>query len=211
MIFKALAKLASTHQRACPLWFVVLLACPLVKAEQVLIRVVDDRNGHPISDEKLQLWFNSQSGSAMSISTDKQGVAKVDAPSGAVLLLGESVCRLPVLQTNRTGAPYLPSLRHLAFGCVSCEYLREAKAIANTGGADLLRKTRTLVGGHEALDQGHIPLRCKMSSVTTALHNKCICTSKQLPPMTLPVHRRRKLVKTRILLSKTGRTGRVAC
>lgn len=91
MIFKALAKLASAHKRACALMFVVLLTSPLMKAQQVLIRVVDGRNGHPISDEKLQLWFNSQSGSAMSISTDKQGVAKVDAPSGAALLVSANL------------------------------------------------------------------------------------------------------------------------
>jgi hypothetical protein len=60
-------------------------------AEPITIRVVDGRNGDPISDEKLQLWFNSRSGSAMSISTDKQGVAKVDAPSGAALLLSANL------------------------------------------------------------------------------------------------------------------------
>jgi len=91
MIVKALAKLASAHQRAWALIFVVLLSSPLMKAQQVLIRVLDGRNGHPISDEKLQLWFNSQSGSAMSISTDKQGVAKVDAPSGAALLVSANL------------------------------------------------------------------------------------------------------------------------
>src|SRR5579862_235464 len=68
-----------------------------------------------------------------------------------VASLCESVRRLPVLQTNRTGAAFLPSLGHLAVRCVGSEYLREARAIANTGGADLLRKTRTLVGGYEAL------------------------------------------------------------
>lgn len=60
-------------------------------AEPIIIRVVDGRNGHPITDEKLQLWFNSQSGSAMSIATDEQGVAKVDASAGAALLVSANL------------------------------------------------------------------------------------------------------------------------
>ncbi len=65
----------------------MLVLNPGISAEPITIRVVDGRNGHPITDEKLQLWFNSQSGNALSISTNKQGVAKVDAPAGAALLL----------------------------------------------------------------------------------------------------------------------------
>jgi hypothetical protein len=62
-----------------------------ISAETITIRVIDGRNGHSISDEKLQMWFNSQSGSAMSLSTDKQGVATVDAPSNAALLLSANL------------------------------------------------------------------------------------------------------------------------
>ena len=128
MIFKALAKLASAHQRVSALWVVALLACPLVKAQQILIRVVDGRNGHPISDEKLQLWFNSQSGSAMSISTDKQGVAKVDAPSGAALLLSANLyveCRYSK-QTGpeRPTYPVSDILRSGVLGANTCGKLK---------------------------------------------------------------------------------------
>lgn len=79
------------------LWLVSMLGLAMVvvpakgSAEQITIRVVDGRNGHPIIDEKLQVWFNRQSGSAMSISTDKQGIAQVDAPSGAALLLSANL------------------------------------------------------------------------------------------------------------------------
>jgi hypothetical protein len=69
-----------------------MLVVPVnVSAEPITIRVVDGRNGHPVTDEKLQLWFNSQSGSAISISTDNHGVAQVDAPSDAVLLLSANL------------------------------------------------------------------------------------------------------------------------
>lgn len=107
MIFKALGIFATQHQRAFLLGFIVLLSSHVMKAEQVLVRVVDGRNGRPISGEKLQLWFNSQSGSAMSISTDTRGVAKVDAPPGAALLLSANLyvdCRY----SKRTG-PERPS------------------------------------------------------------------------------------------------------
>ena len=62
-----------------------------ISAEPIKIRVVDGRNGHPITDEKLQLWFDRQSGGAMSIATDKQGVAKVDAPAGSALILSANI------------------------------------------------------------------------------------------------------------------------
>jgi hypothetical protein len=84
-------KLTSVWRLATMLGLVMLVLADGVSAEPITIRIVDGRNGHSISDEKLQLWFNSQSGSAMSISTDKQGVAKVDAPSGAALLLSANL------------------------------------------------------------------------------------------------------------------------
>jgi hypothetical protein len=91
MRFISSPKLTSVGRLAMLLGLTVLVLAAGVSAEPITIRVVDGRNGHSISDEKLQLWFNSQSGSAMSISTDKQGVAKVDAPSGAALLLSANL------------------------------------------------------------------------------------------------------------------------
>jgi hypothetical protein len=85
----------------------VMLVPAGASAEPITIRVVDGRNGHQVSDEKLQLWFNNQRGSAMSISADKQGIAKADAPAGASLRLSANRyvdCRYSK-QTGRSGLP----------------------------------------------------------------------------------------------------------
>lgn len=91
MRFTNLPKLTFECGLASMLGLAMLVLPAGASAEPITIRVVDGRNGHPITDEKLQLWFNSQSGSAMSISTDKQGVAKVDAPAGAALLVSANL------------------------------------------------------------------------------------------------------------------------
>ena len=85
------SKLTSGCWLASMLGLAMVVVPTTVNAEPITIRVVDGRNGHPITDEKLQLWFNRQSGSAMSISTDKQGIAHVDAPSDASLLLSANL------------------------------------------------------------------------------------------------------------------------
>ena len=91
MFLTSLSKLTFRLWLASILGLAMLVIPATVSAEPITIRVVDGRSGHPITDEKLQLWFNSQSGSAMSISTDKQGVARVDAPSAAALLLSANL------------------------------------------------------------------------------------------------------------------------
>ena len=91
MRFANLPKLIFEWEFASMLGLAMLVLPAGAIAEPIIIRVVDGRNGHPITDEKLQLWFNSQSGSAMSISTDKNGVAKIDSPAGVALLISANL------------------------------------------------------------------------------------------------------------------------
>ena len=81
---KALAGLLALCRRALVL---AIVSSPGIMAESILIHVVDGRNGHPIPDEKLQMWINSQRGSAFSLTTDRQGFTKVEIPLDATLLI----------------------------------------------------------------------------------------------------------------------------
>jgi len=89
----------------------MLLSFSLVSAESIVIRVVDGRTGHAISDEKLQLWIDSETGSAISISTDSGGVARLDVPRSAKLILSANLyvdCRYSK-QTGSERPSYLVS------------------------------------------------------------------------------------------------------
>jgi len=49
------------------------------------IRVVDGRNGTPIKDEVINLWFDEQDGSPVPLQTNEAGVALVPASSAPAL------------------------------------------------------------------------------------------------------------------------------
>ena len=91
MVLTTLPKLTAGLWLTSLLGLAMLVVPITVRAQLISIRVVNGRTGYPITDEKFQLWFDNQSGSATSISTDKQGVARVDAPSGAALLLSANL------------------------------------------------------------------------------------------------------------------------
>jgi hypothetical protein len=50
--------------------------------QDVRIRVLDGRSGHPISDEHVQVWFNSIKGSSLDLPTDKDGYAALSLSQG---------------------------------------------------------------------------------------------------------------------------------
>jgi len=54
--------------------FVSLLG-PSLQAQDVTIRVLDGRNGHPVTKERLVVWVGPVRGTALELPTDKDGVA----------------------------------------------------------------------------------------------------------------------------------------
>jgi len=54
--------------------FASLLGPPLY-AQDIAIRVLDGRNGRPITDERVQVWVNGEKGRAADLPADKQGIA----------------------------------------------------------------------------------------------------------------------------------------
>ena len=121
-------KVTSASLLATTLGLTMLVLAVELNAEPITIRVIDGRNGHPISDEKLQLWFNTQSGGALSISTDKKGVAMVDAPLTASLLLSTNLyidCRYSKKAgTERPAYPVSDILRSGVLAANTCEKLK---------------------------------------------------------------------------------------
>lgn len=53
-----------------------------LREQDVRIRVLDGRSGHPISDEHVQVWFNSIKGPALDLPTDKDGYAALSLSQG---------------------------------------------------------------------------------------------------------------------------------
>jgi hypothetical protein len=60
---------------------------PSLSAQEIRIRVLDGRNGHAISDEHVNVWFNSFKGSALESATDKNGYVTLQLPKDVKFLV----------------------------------------------------------------------------------------------------------------------------
>jgi hypothetical protein len=56
-------------------------------AVSVRIRVLDGRTGRPVAGEHLQIWMNEARGAARDVVTGKDGIALLEAPSGATIIV----------------------------------------------------------------------------------------------------------------------------
>ena len=61
----------------------VILGGTTLRAQEIRIRVLDGRNGHPIGDERVNVLFDAER-SARLVSTDRSGVAVVNVGSDQV-------------------------------------------------------------------------------------------------------------------------------
>jgi hypothetical protein len=64
----------------------VVFGGTVLRAQEIRIRVVDGRNGHPIGDERVNVLFDAER-SARLIPTDRSGVAAVNLGSEQLELI----------------------------------------------------------------------------------------------------------------------------
>jgi hypothetical protein len=60
-------------------------AVSTLQAATIRIRVLDGRNGKPITNEVLQIWINEESNGPYGLPTGKDGVAMLEVPAGGLL------------------------------------------------------------------------------------------------------------------------------
>lgn len=77
----------------CLCRFIVLISIvtvffgPLLRAQDIRIRVLDGRNGHIISKERLNVWLGPEAGTAIELRTDRGGVATLHLEAKGVGLM----------------------------------------------------------------------------------------------------------------------------
>jgi hypothetical protein len=67
-----------------------ILSSAPASVEPLKIRVVDGRNGKPITNETVQVWINRKEGDALQLPTDKEGIARLDVSRDSRILVASN-------------------------------------------------------------------------------------------------------------------------
>jgi hypothetical protein len=76
---------------ACRLVVLLTVITVSLRAATIRIHVVDGRNGKTITKERVQVWIDSSTGSALSLIPGPDGIAVLEAPEGSSIYIASNL------------------------------------------------------------------------------------------------------------------------
>jgi hypothetical protein len=126
-----------------------LISCvmlPQLCAETVTIKVVNGRNGRPMSKAPVNVWTSNESKDANAIQTDGNGIAQihpVDARVDLRIQVGYVLCQAPKGNHSWLFVMTFPTHRVLEQGMVTANYCGKATAAPQAGEITILVRPLT--------------------------------------------------------------------
>jgi hypothetical protein len=105
-------------------------------AETVTIKVVNGRNGRPMSKASVNVWTDNESKDATAIQTDENGTVQVhpvDAQVDLRIQVGYVLCQTPKADYSWLSIMTFPTHRVLEQGIVTANYCGKATAAPQRG------------------------------------------------------------------------------